>query len=67
MLWSPELAVVPETIHLPLKDVVSRLTFELVVETGRITAHDLTKRFGILRPRLAVAGLNPHAGEVRTW
>ena len=63
MLWSPELAVVPVTIHLPLKDVVSRLTFELVVETGRITAHDLTKRFGILRPRLAVAGLNPHAGE----
>jgi 4-hydroxythreonine-4-phosphate dehydrogenase len=63
MLWSPELAVVPVTIHLPLKDVVSSLTFELVVETGRITAHDLTKRFGILRPRLAVAGLNPHAGE----
>jgi len=63
MLWSPELAVVPVTIHLPLKDVVSRLTLELVVETGRITARDLTKRFGILRPRLAVAGLNPHAGE----
>jgi 4-hydroxythreonine-4-phosphate dehydrogenase len=63
MLWSPELAVVPVTIHLPLKDAVSRLTFELVVETGRITARDLTKRFGILRPRLAVAGLNPHAGE----
>jgi Pyridoxal phosphate biosynthesis protein len=63
MLWSPELAVVPVTIHLPLKDVVSRLTFELVVETGRITARDLTKRFGIMRPRLAVAGLNPHAGE----
>jgi 4-hydroxythreonine-4-phosphate dehydrogenase len=63
MLWSPELAVVPVTIHLPLKDVVSRLTLDLVVETGRITAHDLTKRFGILRPRLAVAGLNPHAGE----
>jgi 4-hydroxythreonine-4-phosphate dehydrogenase len=63
MLWSPELAVVPVTIHLPLKDVVSKLTCELVVETGRITAHDLAKRFGILRPRLAVAGLNPHAGE----
>jgi len=41
MLWSPELAVVPVTIHLPLKDVVSRLTFELVVETGRIIAHIL--------------------------
>ena len=63
MLWSPELAVVPVTIHLPLKDVVARLTTELVLETGRIVAHDLRKRFGIARPRLAVAGLNPHAGE----
>jgi 4-hydroxythreonine-4-phosphate dehydrogenase len=63
MLWSPELAVVPVTIHLPLKDVVSTLTCELVAETGRIAARDLTRRFGIVRPRLAVAGLNPHAGE----
>jgi len=63
MLWSPELAVVPVTIHLPLKDVVARLTSDLVVETGRIVARDLTARFGISRPRLAVAGLNPHAGE----
>jgi 4-hydroxythreonine-4-phosphate dehydrogenase len=63
MLWSPELAVVPVTIHLPLKDVVSQLSCKLVVETGRIVAHDLTKRFGLVRPRLAVAGLNPHAGE----
>jgi len=63
MLWSPELAVVPVTIHLPLKDVVARLTTELVLETGRIVAHDLRKRFGIARPRLAIAGLNPHAGE----
>ena len=63
MLWSPELAVVPVTIHLPLKNVVTQLTSELVVETGRIVAHDLTARFGITRPRIAVAGLNPHAGE----
>ncbi|HZP69021.1 MAG TPA: 4-hydroxythreonine-4-phosphate dehydrogenase PdxA [Pseudolabrys sp.] len=63
MLWSPELVVVPVTIHLPLKDVASRLTCNLIVETGRITAHDLIKRFGIARPRLAIAGLNPHAGE----
>jgi 4-hydroxythreonine-4-phosphate dehydrogenase len=63
MLWSPELAVVPVTIHLPFKDVVTQLTSELVVETGRIVAHDLTARFGITRPRIAVAGLNPHAGE----
>src|SRR5262249_430758 len=63
MLWSPELAVVPVTIHLPLKDVVAKLTADLVVETGRIVARDLRERFGIARPRLAVAGLNPHAGE----
>ena len=63
MLWSPELAVVPVTIHLPLKDVVARLTKELIVETGRIVARDLGARFRIARPRLAVAGLNPHAGE----
>ncbi|MGH6727410.1 MAG: 4-hydroxythreonine-4-phosphate dehydrogenase PdxA [Pseudolabrys sp.] len=63
MLWSPELAVVPVTIHLPLREVVSRLTADLVLETGRIVARDLTARFGIARPRLAVAGLNPHAGE----
>src|SRR5262249_17720327 len=63
MLWSPELAVVPVTIHLPLKDVVARLSGDLVVETGRIVARDLRDRFGIPRPRLAIAGLNPHAGE----
>jgi 4-hydroxythreonine-4-phosphate dehydrogenase len=63
MLWSPELAVVPVTIHLPLKEVVTRLTGDLVVETGRIVARDLRNRFGIAQPRLAVAGLNPHAGE----
>jgi len=63
MLWSPELAVVPVTIHLPLREVPARLTTELIVETGRIVAHDLRQRFAIARPRLAVAGLNPHAGE----
>jgi len=63
MLWSPELAVVPVTIHIPLKDVMAQLTTRLIVDTGRIVARDLAKRFGIDRPRLAVAGLNPHAGE----
>lgn len=63
MLWSPELAVVPVTIHLPLREVPTRLTSDLIVETGRITAHDLRRRFAIAEPRLAVAGLNPHAGE----
>jgi 4-hydroxythreonine-4-phosphate dehydrogenase len=63
MLWSPELAVVPVTIHLPLRQVPDALDTDLIVETGRITARDLVSRFGIARPRIAVAGLNPHAGE----
>ncbi len=63
MLWSPELAVVPVTIHLPLAEVPRRLTADLVVETGRIVARDLMQRFDIAKPRLAIAGLNPHAGE----
>jgi 4-hydroxythreonine-4-phosphate dehydrogenase len=63
MLWSPELAVVPVTIHLPLREVPARLTSDLIVETGRIAAHDLRRRFAIPQPRLAIAGLNPHAGE----
>jgi 4-hydroxythreonine-4-phosphate dehydrogenase len=63
MLWSPELAVVPVTIHLPLREVPDRLTVDLVRETARTVAGDLKQRFGIAKPRLAVAGLNPHAGE----
>jgi 4-hydroxythreonine-4-phosphate dehydrogenase len=63
MLWSPELAVVPVTIHLPLREVAELLTTELIVGTARIVARDLAERFGIARPRLAIAGLNPHAGE----
>jgi 4-hydroxythreonine-4-phosphate dehydrogenase len=63
LLWSPELAVVPVTIHLPLKDVPKTLTTDLLVETGRIVARDYTTRFGVKHPRLAFAGLNPHAGE----
>jgi 4-hydroxythreonine-4-phosphate dehydrogenase len=63
MLWSPELAVVPVTIHLPLADVPKVLDEGLIVDTGRIVAADLSRRFGIAHPRLAVAGLNPHAGE----
>ena len=63
LLWSPELAVVPVTIHLPLREVMARLSSDLIVQTGRIVARDLIARFGIARPRLVVAGLNPHAGE----
>lgn len=66
MLWSPELAVVPVTIHLPLRGVFDVLTSDLIVETGEIVARDLARRFGIARPRLAFAGLNPHAGEDST-
>ncbi len=66
MLWSPELAVVPVTIHLPLREVCKHLSIDLVVETGRIVARDLAVRFRIPRPRLAIAGLNPHAGEEGT-
>jgi 4-hydroxythreonine-4-phosphate dehydrogenase len=63
MLWSPELAVVPVTIHLPLAEVPARLSRALIETTGRIVDRDLRERFGIARPRLAIAGLNPHAGE----
>jgi 4-hydroxythreonine-4-phosphate dehydrogenase len=63
MIWSPIVAVVPVTIHIPLAKVPQTLTTKLIVETGRTVAKDLRERFGIARPRLAVAGLNPHAGE----
>jgi 4-hydroxythreonine-4-phosphate dehydrogenase len=63
MLWCRELAVVPVTIHVPLRAVPDLLTTDLIVETGRIVAHDLIHRFAIKAPRIAIAGLNPHAGE----
>ncbi|MGQ3676301.1 4-hydroxythreonine-4-phosphate dehydrogenase PdxA [Xanthobacter sp. TB0139] len=63
MIWSPLLAVVPATIHVPYRDVPQLLTVDLLVETGRIIAQDMACRFGLAHPRLAFAGLNPHAGE----
>ena len=63
MLAGPELRAVPITIHVPLREVADLLTTEMIVETGRIVAYDLRRRFGLPYPRLAVAGLNPHAGE----
>ena len=63
MLWCPALAVVPVTVHVPLSAVAPSLTADLICRTARIVAHDLATRFGIAAPRLAVAGLNPHAGE----
>ncbi|WP_086996528.1 4-hydroxythreonine-4-phosphate dehydrogenase PdxA [Rhizobium sullae] len=66
MLAGPKLRAIPVTIHIPIKDVPQALSGELIVETCRIAHADLRKRFGIERPRLAVAGLNPHAGESGT-
>ncbi len=63
MLAGPKLRAIPVTIHIPIKDVPQALTAELIVETCRIAHADLVQRFGIANPRLAVAGLNPHAGE----
>lgn len=63
MLAGPELRTVPLTVHIPLVDVPKTLDAALIVATGRIVAADLASRFGIARPRLAFAGLNPHAGE----
>lgn len=63
MLWSPQLAVVPVTIHLPLRDAIDKLSADLIFATARIVAKDLQTYFGLAKPRLAFAGLNPHAGE----
>ncbi|NKX67329.1 4-hydroxythreonine-4-phosphate dehydrogenase PdxA [Labrenzia sp. 5N] len=63
MIAGPELMVVPVTIHIPIRDVPTSLTTELIVETAEITARDLKTRFGYTSPRLAICGLNPHAGE----
>ncbi len=57
------LRTVPVTIHIPLRDVSDRLSGDLIVRTGLIVAGDLRTRLGIERPRLAITGLNPHAGE----
>jgi 4-hydroxythreonine-4-phosphate dehydrogenase len=63
MLACPELRVVPVTIHLSLAEAVRTLDTAKIVRAGRIAAAGLRSLFGIARPRLAVAGLNPHAGE----
>jgi 4-hydroxythreonine-4-phosphate dehydrogenase len=63
MLAGPSLKVVPVTIHIPLAQVSSVLSVDLIRARASTTARGLQKNFGIARPRLAVAGLNPHAGE----
>jgi len=63
MLWSPALVVVPVTIHLSLREAIAQLSTDLIVTTVRIVNAALKARFGIANPRVAVSGLNPHAGE----
>ncbi len=63
MLAGPTLRVVPVTIHVSLRRAISELSEAAIVATAAATAHALVTDFGIARPRLAVAGLNPHAGE----
>lgn len=66
MLAGPSLRVVPITGHVPLADVSRLMTHALIVAKGRATARGLQRNFGIAAPRLAFAGLNPHAGESGT-
>jgi 4-hydroxythreonine-4-phosphate dehydrogenase len=63
MLASPQLRVVPVSVHIALAEAIKQLTVENIVASGRLAAESLARDFGIARPRLAVAGLNPHAGE----
>jgi 4-hydroxythreonine-4-phosphate dehydrogenase len=63
MLASPMLRVVPVTVHASLRDSIAMLTSEMIVAAARTTALALRRDFGLVAPRLAVAGLNPHAGE----
>ncbi|KGF69235.1 4-hydroxythreonine-4-phosphate dehydrogenase [Hoeflea sp. BAL378] len=63
LLAGPHLRVAPVTIHIPLRQVADTLSREAIVATARIVARDLASRFGVANPRIAVSGLNPHAGE----
>ena len=63
MLASPMLRVVPVTVHVSLRDAIAMLTPGMIVAAARTTAAALRRDFGIAAPRLAIAGLNPHAGE----
>lgn len=63
MLAGPDLRVVPVTVHIPIAEVPARLSRQLIVETARILHAALRDHFAVPAPRIAVAGLNPHAGE----
>lgn len=66
MLACPELRVVPVTVHEALAKAIARLNPAMIIETSRIVNVALKRDFGIAVPRLAIAGLNPHAGEAGT-
>ncbi len=63
MLASPHLRVVPVTVHASLRASIAMLTTRTIVDAARTTAAALSRDFGLTAPRLAIAGLNPHAGE----
>jgi 4-hydroxythreonine-4-phosphate dehydrogenase len=63
MLAAPQLRVVPVSVHIPLRTAIATLTTNTIVAAARTTAAALRCDFAVARPRLAVAGLNPHAGE----
>lgn len=63
LLVGPTLRTVPVTIHIPLRQVPDILTPDLIIAKARATIRGLQRQFGIEQPRIAVAGLNPHAGE----
>ncbi|WCT75428.1 4-hydroxythreonine-4-phosphate dehydrogenase PdxA [Sphingomonas naphthae] len=63
MLAGPSLRTVPITVHVPLIEVVGLVSIDLIVAKARVTERGLVRNFGIERPRLAIAGFNPHAGE----
>ena len=63
MLAGPTLRVVPATTHVPLAQVAEMLSVDLLTAKGRATARGLTRNFGVINPRIAFAGFNPHAGE----
>ena len=63
MIAGPNLKTVPVTIHASVIDAIGSLTTDLIVRTGIVTAQALTADFGITAPRIAISGINPHAGE----
>ena len=63
MLTAKDLRAIPVTIHIALSEAPGKLTTGAIIRQGRVVARDLTRFFALSAPRIAVAGLNPHAGE----